>query len=53
MIPLRESLRVASHQFAELRAELTRLLHETLPAFEAELEEVGAPWTPGRELPKP
>ena len=47
----RESLAVASREFAALIAELAALLETELPAFEAELEAAGAPWTPGRKLP--
>ena len=46
-----DNLRIATDQFAELKSDLTTMLRNTLPAFEAELEAAGAPWTPGRELP--
>ncbi len=47
----RQSLDTARTAFASVRSELTRLLDTDLPAFEAVLENVGAPWTPGRRLP--
>ena len=47
----RASLAVASSEFSGLAGELAALLHTELPAFEAELEAAGAPWTPGRQLP--
>jgi photosystem II stability/assembly factor-like uncharacterized protein len=47
----RESLAVASNEFSAVIAELAALLETELPAFEAELEAAGAPWTPGRKLP--
>ena len=50
---MRTGLEIARGQFAELHAELTELLEVDLPAFEAELEDAGAPWTPGRKLPPP
>ena len=48
-----QSLQIATTEFTEIKGELTELLQETLPAFEAELEAAGAPWTPGRRLPTP
>jgi hypothetical protein len=47
----RASLAVASSEFAALIIELAAVLGTELPAFEAELEGAGAPWTPGRPLP--
>ena len=46
-----ESLRIAKSEFATVAVELATVLEESLPALEAELEAVGAPWTPGRQLP--
>jgi photosystem II stability/assembly factor-like uncharacterized protein len=46
-----KSLEVATTEYAELSAELAKLLETDLPALEAELEAAGAPWTPGRKLP--
>ena len=47
-----ESLDVATTEFAGVAAELAKLLETDLPALEAELEAAGAPWTPGRKLPR-
>ncbi len=44
----RESYAVAAELFAQVLPELTRLVEQDLRALEAELEEIGAPWTPGR-----
>jgi hypothetical protein len=49
----RRSLEIAQQGFVELAAELQSLLEKDLPAFEADLEAAGAPWTPGRKLPQP
>jgi hypothetical protein len=46
------SLDVAETELAEVSTELSRLLEVDLPRFEAELEAAGAPWTPGRKIPK-
>jgi photosystem II stability/assembly factor-like uncharacterized protein len=46
----RASQEVAREQLERLTADLERLLEVDLPAFEAELEAAGAPWTPGRRL---
>ena len=45
-----QSLNVAQQDFSTVKGELNRILKETLPDLEAELEAAGAPWTPGREL---
>lgn len=44
----RESLRIASEQFATVHAELKRLVEADLKALEKAMDEAGAPWTPGR-----
>ena len=44
----RESFEIAREEFTSVRADLDRLLQVDLPAFEAELDEAGVPWTPGR-----
>ena len=46
-----QSLQIAQSQFTAVKAELSDLLQQTLPALEADLEAAGAPWTPGRQLP--
>ena len=48
----RTSLRIAADAFAALSAELTALLDGRLGDLEAALEAAGAPWTPGRRLPR-
>ena len=48
----RASLRIAGDAFATLSAELVGLLDGALAELEAALEAAGAPWTPGRRLPR-
>ena len=48
----RASLRIAADAFAALSAELAGLLDGALAELEAALEAAGAPWTPGRRLPR-
>ena len=47
----RRSLEIATEQFAEVRAELDRLLRHELPALQSRLDAAGVPWTPGRGVP--
>ena len=47
----RRSLEIAEQEFASVRARLTAVLEQRLPAFEKKLEQAGAPWTPGRPVP--
>ncbi|MCB0064775.1 MAG: hypothetical protein KDE19_21775, partial [Caldilineaceae bacterium] len=46
----RQSLAHAEAQFASWRTELATFVQETLIQLEADLEAIGAPWTPGRRL---
>ncbi len=46
----RQSLALAEEEFAPVRQELADLIEQTLPQLEADLEALGAPWTPGRRL---
>ncbi len=48
----RESYAVASDQLAEVSEALRSLLEEEMAALESELEAAGAPWTPGRPVPR-
>lgn len=48
----RESYAVASDQLAEASEALRSLLEEELAALESELDAAGAPWTPGRPVPR-
>ena len=48
----RASLRIAADAFAALSAELVDLLDGALAELEAALEAAGAPWTPGRPVPR-
>ncbi|MFO7654496.1 MAG: glycosyl hydrolase [Candidatus Krumholzibacteriia bacterium] len=45
---MRDNLKVARDEFRPALAALRRLVEEELPAFERELDELGAPHTPGR-----
>ena len=44
----RDELRIAGEQFTGVLAELRTIVTVDLPALEADLEDLGAPWTPGR-----
>ena len=44
-------LGMAEDEFAAIRADLSALTEEAIPAFEQTLAEVGAPWTPDTPLP--
>ena len=48
----RESWTVASEQLAEASEALRSLVEGEIAALEAELEAAGAPWTPGRPIPR-
>jgi len=45
------SLEIAESEFAEVRAELERLVEQRIPALEQALDDAGAPWTPGAPIP--
>jgi len=47
----RRSLEIAEKQYAELKKELDRIVHDELPALEAALLAAAVPWSPGREAP--
>ncbi len=44
--------RIASELFSDLRRRLDDLLKNDLAPLEQEAEAIGAPWTPGRNIPK-
>ncbi len=48
----RQQYRIAADRFTEVYGELRQLIEVDLPALEAQLEGAGAPWTPGRGLPR-
>ena len=48
----RESWAVASDQLAEASEALRALVEDEIAALEEELEAAGAPWTPGRPIPR-
>jgi photosystem II stability/assembly factor-like uncharacterized protein len=48
----RRQLEIAETEFAELLPVLKQLLEVDIPAFEAEMEAAGVPWSPGRPLPE-
>jgi hypothetical protein len=43
-----EAYRIAGHAFAEVLSDLQQLIERDLAALEQEMEQAGAPWTPGR-----
>jgi hypothetical protein len=47
----REQYRIAHEQFTDLHPDMRRLIETDLPALEAQMEAIGAPWTTGRALP--
>jgi len=47
----RDQLSYAKADYAAVRGRLETLTQSTIPAFEAELIAVGAPWVPGGKLP--
>lgn len=49
---LKQSLSIGREELKLLRDELDTLLTKDIPAFEARLQEAGAPWLPGQTLPK-
>lgn len=48
---IRTSLDIAREELKVLRDTLDKLLTESIPAFEQELQSLGAPWIPGQALP--
>ena len=48
----RDSLAVAEEQFERTSEALRELIETDLPRLEAAAEEAGAPWTPGRGVPR-
>jgi hypothetical protein len=48
----RRNYEIAASEFEEALAALRPLLERDLPALHETLESAGAPWAPGRKLPK-
>ena len=48
----RESLAIAADQLASVQQTLQRLIENDLAAIEEALDAAGAPWSPGRKLPR-
>ena len=47
----RKNYEIAAAEFGEIVGALRALVERELPALEARLDAVGAPWTPGRKIP--
>ena len=47
----REQFGYAQAEYQEIKARLEVLVERTIPAFEAELQDAGAPWVPGGRIP--
>ncbi|GAA6151755.1 VPS10 domain-containing protein [Pseudoteredinibacter isoporae] len=48
---IQSSLDMAREELLQVRGELNALIGEDIPAFEKELQSLGAPWVPGQSLP--
>jgi hypothetical protein len=48
----RRQYEIAEEEFVEVQAELKQMLEEDMPALLKRLDEMGAPWTPGRKMPE-
>ncbi len=48
----RKNYRIASEDFTEIVDDLRALIETDIPALETQLDEAGAPWTPGRGVPE-
>lgn len=49
---IRDSLNIAKEELTEVRNTLDKILRESMPQFEKQLQSVGAPWIPGTPLPQ-
>ena len=47
----KRSLEMAKKQFAGIKQKIKTIMDEKIPAMEKELENIGAPWIEGQELP--
>lgn len=47
----RRQYEIASEEFEAVMGELTKILDVDLPALHKKLDDLGAPWTPGRRIP--
>lgn len=47
----RDQLAYAQSDFVEIRERMKRLTEQTIPSFEKDLIEAGAPWVPGGKIP--
>ncbi|MFN7333961.1 MAG: hypothetical protein ACK5TC_02775, partial [bacterium] len=48
----RRQFEIAGEEFEAAMVELKQLLETDIPAMLKRLDELGAPWTPGRAIPK-
>ena len=48
---LARSLEIAEQELARFKPRLAKLVDESLPALERQLDAAGVPWTPGRKIP--
>ncbi len=47
----RRSLDIARIELAEIKRDLEQVVNQDMPALDARLQQAGAPWTPGAEIP--
>jgi hypothetical protein len=48
----KRSLEIAAKQFSKFKTELENILYQQLPQFEKALQDAGAPWLEGQEIPE-
>ena len=47
-----QAYQIASDQFTALRLRLQRIVDEDQVTLEQDMDKLGVPWTPGREIPQ-
>ncbi len=48
----RRQYEIAAEQFEELSSDLKQLIERDVPKLLQKVDQLGAPWTPGRKLPQ-
>ncbi len=47
----RRQLEIAEEEYKEVIGDLKKLVEKELPKLHRQLDDAGAPWTPGRKIP--